>query len=151
MRNLLIYSLVICGIFTCAAEPVFMREVTVNGNSQKPTTVKLEFYIPASCKGYRLVSRHSKEYAFTEYFRRGSLVKIFFEARSGKKLDLVFYKEAVRHFDQAQASGILHRVKKFNNSNVRSLRMFKRLWEKSDYSGACFEKKYFPAGIHSAP
>ncbi len=143
MKKLLICALLLHGIFAVADKALYRREVTVSGKYGKKLTVKLQFYIPASCSGYRLLNRHGKEYGINEYYRQGSLVKIFFSARPGKKLQLVFYKDKVKQLSQKQTSGVLRRVKEFAGGNVRNLTMFKRLWGENPLRGARFEKNIF--------
>ena len=137
----ILLSFLILPVF--ADKPLFMREVTVGGNSKTKLTTKLQFYIPASCAGYRLLSRHSKVYPVTEYERHGSLVKIFFSASSNEKFHLAFYKDKQKNSKQKQISGVLRRVRKFDGKNVRNLQMFKDLWEQGDDEGARFEKKIY--------
>jgi len=150
MKKLFIYTLLLIGIFAVADKPLFMRKVTVSGKSQQKLTTKLEFYIPDSCSGYRLLGeiktktgKREKEYGVDEYYRRGSLVKIFFSASSGQKFQLAFYKNKVKRLAQKQTSGVLRRVKKFNGKNVRNLAMFKELWNDNTLRGARFEKKIY--------
>ncbi len=143
MKRLLIFTFLLLGILADAENPLFTREVTVEGESSRILTTKLEFYLPDSCSGYRLFGIHSKEHGFTEYYRQGSLVKIFFSACSGQRFQLVFYKNKVKHLPQKQISGILRRVKKFDGENVKNLTMFKELWKDSKVCGARFEKKIF--------
>ena len=133
----------IIGILAGAANPLFTREVVVGGNSSQKLTTKLEFYLPDSCSGYQLFGIHSKEHGFTEYYRQGSLIKIFFSARSGQRFQLAIYKNKVKHLPQKQISGVLRRVKKFNGVNVKSLAMFKELWKDNSSCGARFEKKIY--------
>jgi len=148
MKRLLIFTFLLVGILADAENPLFTREVVVEGNSSQTLTAKLEFYLPDSCAGYRLLeinkqTLNGKELRFTEYNRLGSLIKIFFTARSGQKLQLAFYKNKVKHLPQKQISGVLRRVKKFNGKNVRNLNMFKELWEDNKFCGARFEKKIY--------
>ena len=144
MRRIFAYillSILMMPVF--AAKPLFMREVAVGGNSKIKLTTKLQFYIPASCAGYRLLHKHSKVYPATEYKRHGSLVKIYFSARSGDKFHLAFYKNKIENPKQKQISGVLRRVRKFNGKNVRNFQMFKDLWEQGDVEGSRFEKRIY--------
>jgi tetratricopeptide (TPR) repeat protein len=150
MKRFLIFTFLLIGILAVAQKAVFTRDVTVGGKSSKKLTTKLEFYIPTSCSGYRLfeeiktkTSIKEKEYGVNEYYRLGSLVKIFFSARSDQKLKLVFYKNKVKRLSQEQTSGVLRRVKKFNVPNVKNLEMFKKLWKDNTLEGARFEKKIY--------
>ena len=126
-----------------AEEPLFVREVTLDGNSQELLTTKLEFYLPDSCSGYRLFGSHSNEHGLEEYCRRGSLVKIFFAARPGRRFQLVFYKDRVKKLKQKQISGVLRRVREFDGGNVESLEQFRELWKNGEPCGAEFEKKIY--------
>ncbi|MDD5598729.1 MAG: hypothetical protein PHV82_12350 [Victivallaceae bacterium] len=135
--------LLLAAISASAEKPLFVREVTVGGNSQELLTAKLEFYLPDSCSGYRLFGLHSNERGVEEYYRRGSLVKIFFTARSGPKFQLVFYKNEVERLQQKQISGVLRRVGEFDGRNVKSLEQFKELWKNSKLRGAEFENQIF--------
>lgn len=143
MKKLLIFTFLLIGIIAAAENPLFIREVNVGGKSQENLTTKLEFHIPDSCSGYRLLDKLNKEYGVNEYDRRGSLVKIFFLAHSGQKLKIAFYKNKVIRLAQKQTSGVLRRVKKFEAGNVKDLAMFKKLWEKNTLEGARFEKKIY--------
>ena len=148
MKKFFIFTFLFIGILAVAQNPLFIREITVGGKSQKKLTTKLEFYIPDSCSGYRLFEINQqtlskKEYGLDEFFRRGSQVKIFFSARSGQKLQLEFYKNKVKKIAQKQTSGVLRRVKKFNGKNVKNLDMFKKLWKDNTLRGARFEKKIY--------
>ena len=143
MKRLLIFTLLLIGILADAANPLFTREIVVEGESPGIFTTKLEFYLPDSCSGYRLFGIYSKEHGFKEYYRQGSLVKIFFSASSGQKFQLAFYKNKVKHLPQKQISGVLRRVKKFNGKNVRNLNMFKELWDDNTLCGARFEKRIY--------
>jgi tetratricopeptide (TPR) repeat protein len=126
-----------------AEDPLFIRELSVGGDSKEKLTTKLEFFLPDSCSGYRLYGRHSKEHGVQEYYRRGSRVKIFFSAGSGQKFQLVFYKNKVKRLQQKQTSGVLRRVKEFDGRNVKSLAQFKNLWENAELCGAEFEKNIY--------
>lgn len=126
-----------------AAKPLFMRKITVDGDSKNKLTTKLQFYIPASCSGYSLINKDNKIHPVTEYEHHGSLIKIFFSARSNEKFHLAFYKDKIANPKQKQISGVLRRVRKFNGKNVRNLQMFKDLWEQGDIEGARFEKKIY--------
>ena len=144
MKKIFAYTLLSVLILPAFADkPLFMREVTVNGNSKNKLTTKLQFYIPASCSGYSLIDKHNKVQPVTEYERHGSLIKIFFSARLGDKFHLAFYKDKIANPKQKQISGVLRRVRKFNGKNVRNLQMFKDLWEQGDIEGARFEKKIY--------
>jgi len=143
MKKLLLYTFLLIGTLTLADKAVFTRGITIGGKSQKKLTVKLQFYLPDSCSGYRLLDINRKEYGIDEYYRKGSLVKIFFSAHSGQKLHLAFYKNKVKQLTQKQTSGVLRRVKKFNGKNVRNLAMFKKLWDDNTLIGARFEKNIY--------
>ncbi|MDD5697685.1 MAG: hypothetical protein PHH77_03625 [Victivallaceae bacterium] len=143
MKKLLLYALMLLGTAAAGEKPLFVREVTVTGITDADLTVKLEFFLPASCSGYRLMNEHSREYALHEYYRRGSRVKIFFSARSGKKLYLVFYKNPVKHPEQEQTSGVLRQVKAFAGENIGSLAQFRELWERNPPDVGRFESRIF--------
>ena len=143
MKILSFFALLLSAVLVLAQNPLYVREVVVEGSSTKELTCKLDFFIPLSCKSYRLVNQKGKEFGTQEILRRGSKVRIFFNAKSGQKYYLAFYKDKVKNLACKQISGVLREVKKCSARNIRNLKHFEKLWKSNKLLGARFEKRIY--------
>lgn len=122
----------------------FRRELKVEETQAETVTATTTVFLDERFTGFKLVDAHGTPHPYTLLDRAGSRCTFYFDAKPGQLFFLYpSTTDPLSPSDAPLCSGLCHRARQYDGTEVNTVAEFNALWEKSLPQGGRFESQVF--------